>query len=323
MAQYRTRTWKLIFGRPVNVSAGKTTNIYDSMNGPKAGSGGLYEVGSDSGPANIEFSLKKDNSKDPNKGYVTVYNLSQDTVNFLEETQTESLAVVLEAGFDGINVQIFAGTVEKVVDEWDGPTRKTKMVFGDGVINITTSKSSRSYRKGTPLDQVVKDLVSDLGLPVGRIVKAKNKTLQYSMSFSGNTANNLRKLADNNGCTFSVQDGAAYWTVEGKRFGQAVFEISAETGMHGSPKLKNPEGSRRRKKKGSKKSSKEDNGIVVTTALNGAILPESTIYLKSRKYTGFYKVTEVEHKGSLESGEWSTTMTLVEAKGGIIDEDKK
>ena len=93
--------------------------------------------------------------------------------------------------------------------------------------------------------------------------------------------------------------------------------------MHGSPKLKNPEGSRRRKKKGSKKSSKEDNGIVVTTALNGAILPESTIYLKSRKYTGFYKVTEVEHKGNLESGEWSTTMTLVEAKGGIIEEDKK
>ena len=57
MAQYRTRTWKLIFGRPVNVSAGKTTNIYDSMSGPKAGSSGLYEVGSDSGPANIEFSL--------------------------------------------------------------------------------------------------------------------------------------------------------------------------------------------------------------------------------------------------------------------------
>lgn len=325
MAQYRTRTYRLTIGKPVYIGS-KATNISDYTNKSKKDA---YVISNDTGSANIEFSIKKDNSKEPNKGYVTVYNLSDETVSYLDANQRESIAIVLEAGFDGEDQLLFSGTVEFVQDKWEGNTRQTKMILGDATTNIMTAKTSRSYKKGTSLDTVLNDLVSDMKLPIGRIVKFGDRTLQQSMAFTGNAANNLERLALNTGSTFSVQDGAVYWTTQGKRFGKSVFEISADSGMHDSPTPQNPEPAKRRleKKKKSKSKSKkatgaikEDAGLVVVTELNGAIIPESTIYLKSRKYTGFYKVVYLTHKGQLEGGDWTTELGLAETRGGVVEE---
>lgn len=326
MPRYRTRTYRLIIGKPVYIG-NKPTNISKYTN---TGDNNNAYVVTD---ANIEFEVKKDNSKEPNKGYVTVFNLSDETVGYLDSNQRESLAVVLEAGYDDQNQQLFSGTVEFVQDNWKGNTRETKLILGDATNNILTTKSARSYRKGTPLNTVLNDLISDLKLPKGKIVSFGNQTLQYSMAFSGNTANNLQKLAENTGSTFSVQDGAVYWTTQGKRFNKVVFEISAESGMHDSPTPKNPEAAKRRLEKKKKKKAaigekgktrgeiKEDAGLTVTTTLNGAILPESTVFLKSHKYTGFYKVVYLTHKGALEGGDWITELGLSETRGGIVESE--
>uniref|UniRef100_A0AAU8GED5 Baseplate hub n=1 Tax=Salmonella phage vB_SEnST11_KE22 TaxID=3161173 RepID=A0AAU8GED5_9CAUD len=329
MPTYRTRTFRLTIGKPVYIGQ-KPTNISDYTNQDTKNA---YVVSNETGDANIEFEVKKDNSKDPNKGYVTLYNLSDETVSYLDANQRESIAIVLEAGFDGENQMIFSGTVEFVQDKWDGHTRQTKMILGDATTNIMTAKTARSYKKGTPLDTVLNDLISDLKLPIGKVVKFGGQTLQQSMAFTGNAANNLERLAKNTGSTFSVQDGAVYWTTQGKRFKTAVYEISAESGMHDSPTPQNPEPAKRRLEKKSKSKKKpktnkgpsraeikEDAGLVVVTELNGAIIPESTIYLKSQKYTGFYKVVYLTHKGQLEGGDWVSEIGLAETRGGVVEE---
>lgn len=327
MAKYRTRTFKLTFGKPVYI--GKTaTNISKLVN--LGGENNAYYVSNETGPANIEFEIKKDNSKEPNKGYITLYNLSDDTVNYLDANQREAISVVLEAGYDGENQMLFSGTVEFVQDKWDGNTRITKLILGDATNNLLTSKTSRSYRKGTPLDTVLNELISDLRLPTGKVIKFGSATTQQAMAFSGSASQSLAKLAANTGSTFSVQDGAVYWTKQGKRLKQSVFEISSETGMHDSPTPQNPEPAKRRLEKKSKKKKKstgntaaeikEDAGLVVVTALNGAILPESTVYVKSIKYTGFYKVVYLSHKGELEGGDWVTQLGLSETRGGVVEE---
>jgi len=330
MAKYRMRSYRMVIGRPVYIGS-KATNIADHL-----GDGNAYVISNEVGQANIQFEVKKDNSKEPNKGYITVYNLSEDTVNYLDANQRESLAVMLEAGFDGQNTMLFSGTIEFVQDSWEGPTRKTKMILGDATTNLLTAKTSRSYRKGTSLNVILNDLISDLSLPNGRVVPFVAETTTQAMAFSGNAANNLNRLATNTGSTFSVQDGAVYWTKQGKRLKQSVFEISAETGMHDSPTPQNPEPAKRRLEKQKNKKTKtkkadadtrrtsaqikEDAGLVVTTELNGAIIPESTIYLKSLKYTGFYKVVYLTHKGELEGSDWVTELGLSEARGGVVEE---
>lgn len=319
------RTYTLVIGRPV-VIGDKPLNIEKFANTSK---GDAYEIKN----LHIDFSVKKDNSKEPNKGYVTVYNLSDEVVNYLAVNQRESLAVLFYAGYNGDEKLIFSGTVEYVEDDFPQETRQTKFILGDGTLNLTTATTARSYRKGTALNSVLNDLISDLKLPKGRIIDFGSQTLQSSMAFTGNASQNLANLAKNTGSTFSVQDGAVYWTREGSRFNNVMFEISEEGGMVGTPTPKQPSSSKKlikanakdkagEKPKPAKKKKehdiKEDVGMTVSTLLNGAILPESTVYLNTRYHKGFYKVAELTHRGGYETGEWVTELGLVETRGELM-----
>lgn len=319
------RTYTLVIGRPVIIGE-KPVNIEKFANTSK---GDAYEIKN----LHIDFSVKKDNSKEPNKGYVTVFNLSDEVVNYLSVNQRESLAVLFYAGYNGDEKLIFSGTVEYVEDNFPQETRETKFILGDGTLNLTTATTARSYRKGTPLNSVLNDLISDLKLPKGRVIDFGSQTLQTSMAFTGNASQNLANLAKNTGSTFSVQDGAVYWTREGSRFNNVMFEISEEGGMVGTPTPKQPSSSKKlikaqskakagEKPKPSKKKKehdiKEDVGMTVSTLLNGAILPESTVYLNTRYHKGFYKVAELTHRGGYETGEWVTELGLVETRGELM-----
>ena len=103
MAQTTFRTYELVIGRPVYIGD-KPTNI-DKYTPTNKG-GQAYRIVGDGSKEdlNIQFEVKKDNSKEPNKGYVTVCNLSDDTVNYLDANQRESLAVMLYAGYNNQNM---------------------------------------------------------------------------------------------------------------------------------------------------------------------------------------------------------------------------
>lgn len=320
------RTYTLVIGRPV-ILGEKPVNIEKFANTSK---GDAYEIKD----LHIDFNIKKDNSKEPNKGYVTVFNLSDEVVNYLSVNQRESLAVMLHAGYNGDEKLIFSGTVEYVEDNFPQETRETKFILGDGTLNLTTATTARSYRKGTSLNSVLNDLIADLKLPKGRVIDFGNQTLQTSMAFTGTASQNLANLAKNTGSTFSVQDGAVYWTREGSRFNNVMFEISEDGGMVGTPTPKQPSSSKKlikakaKEKAGEKPKApskkqkehdiKEDVGMTVSTLLNGAILPESTVYLNTRYHKGFYKVAELTHRGGYETGEWVTELGLVETRGELI-----
>lgn len=320
------RTYTLVIGRPVYIGE-KAVNIEKYANTNK---GDAYKITD----LNIDFDISKDNSKDPNKASLTIYNLSDEVVNYLSMNQRESLAVLLHAGYDGDEKLMFQGTVEYVEDTFPEETRETKLILGDGTLNLTTTMSSRSYRKGTPVNTVLNDLVSDLKLPKGRIVPFDGDTIDHAMAFTGTASQNLANLARKTGSTFSVQDGTVFWTKEGSRFSNMMFEISEEGGMIGTPTPKQPASAKKankpkpakkktssHKKKNSKAKEhniKEDVGLTVKTRLNGAILPESTVYLNTRYHKGFYKVAYVKHNGTYESGDWVTELGLVETRGELI-----
>jgi hypothetical protein len=302
------RTYSFIIGKSVSF-VGETVNIQDSVDRSDANA---YKV---ENSLQIEYKVIKDSSEKANKAYVTVYNLSDEILGYLKSNQDKSIAAILTAGYDGENTQLFAGTIEFIEDVWDRHTRKTKFIFGDGKENIANAQTARSYRAGTPVSKVVQDLVSDMKLPIGRVANVEG-SLGSSKAFVGNCANTLSKLCKEYGANFSVQDGASYVTVTGKRFESYVYEISEETGMIGSPTPKQPKPVKKTKKK--QDPNKEDVGLTVKTQLLGGVLPQSTIYLKSRDYTGFYKVLRLEHNGSYEGGEWTTSMDLVETNGTLV-----
>ena len=320
------RQYELIIGVPIVLSG--TINMDDYL---KDNEENAYRVTD----LNIDFEIRKDNTHQPNKGYVTLYNLSDSFVEYINQNAGKSLAVLLRAGYTdtGMNT-LFSGEVSFFEDNWDGDliTRKTKLTLGDGELALSTATTARSYRAGTKLNSVLEDLITDLSLPKGQIIKYSDKdVLPSSKSFSGTARENLKNLADATGRTFSVQDSSVYFTVQGKALPKNITILNESSGLIGIPSPRTMSAKQeyelQKKKDKTKKEeikkkyqNKEDVGMTVSCLLNGAILPETTVYIDSKYLKGFFKAIEVIHTGSYEGdgeGSWTTEMKLAEVEGKL------
>lgn len=318
------RTYEVVFGKAITIN---NTAEFDSVINDTPSN--AYRVTD----LHIEFDINKDNTHKANKGSITLYNLSDDIVNYINQNANSKLSILIKAGYNGENQTIFQGEVSFFEDEWTDEvnTRKTKLTLADGETALISATTARSYKTGTLLNNILTDLISDLGLPKGRVIPfGSSDKLSFSKSFTGTASENLKNLAASTGRTFTVQDGTVFFTVQGKALKQTVFELSVDSGLIGIPSVRCMSSKQiyelEKKKDKTKKEevkkkiqNKEDIGFVVTCLLNGAIIPETTVYLKSKYNTGFYKVVEVSHKGSFEGGDWTTEMKLAEVEGKLLE----
>ena len=204
--------------------------------------------------------------------------------------------------------------------------------LGDGELALKTATTARSYRTNTKLNTILDDLISDLALPKGQIIRySDNVVLPFSKSFTGTASENLRNLASSTGRTFSVQDSSVYFTVKGKALPQNIFILNESSGLIGIPTprtmsakqeyiLQQKKDKAKKEELKKKYQNKEDVGLTVSCLLNGAVLPETTVYLDSIYLKGFYKAVEVIHTGSYEGdgeGSWTTEMKLAEVQGKL------
>lgn len=318
------RKYRLIVGLPLSLGSDFNKQINDT----KSNAYVLNEH-------HLEFEILKSNDAQANKGYITITNASDDFVNYLQQNADNHLAVMLDAGYEDQGMTtLFMGGVSHFEDSWDGSLiiRKTKLTLGDGELALSVASTARAYKTGTKLNTILNDLLDDLSIPRGRVISYDDsETLKFSKSFTGRAGDNLRMLGQATGRTFTVQDNSAYFTKVGYGLKQQVIELSAETGLIGIPtprvmsakqqyEIQKKIDKTKKEELKAKYARKEDIGLVVESLLNGALVPELTVYLKSRYITGFYKILEVSHTGSYESdgADWKTELKLAEVAGKLI-----
>lgn len=311
------RAYKLLIGSATNTiqkrtknSAFKSTVDLDTKLGTtEKSSSNLYLLQDHQ----ITFSIKKDNNKDPNQAEIVVYNLSDDTVNYINRGIRNNLAVALAVGYEGEElVMIFKGTIQWVSDTFDSVDRKTTLHCLDGGINIAEARTSRSYPKGTKIKRVVTDLVKDLGTTEGNIHVDNDQTLSSATAMCGNTSHYLEHICKSIDHNVSIQDGSVYVTPRSQMSSARSAYISPETGLIGSPEpFHNDIKPTKKVTKSSKKAKKPTDGVKFKCQMNGAILPEKTIWLKSRDYDCPFKVVSVSHNGDKEGKEWVTEVECV------------
>lgn len=320
------RAYKLLIGSATNTmqkrtknSAFKSTVDLDTKLGSTTkSSSNLYLLEHHQ----ITFSIKKDNNKDPNQAEITVYNLSDDTVNYINRGIRNNLAVALAVGYEGQElIMIFKGTIQWVSDTFERVDRKTVLHCLDGGINIAEARTSRSYPKGTKVSSVVTDLVKDLGTTEGNIHVDSTQTLSSATAMCGNTSHYLEHICKSIDHNVSIQDGSVYVTPRSQMSSARSAYISPETGLIGSPEpFHNDIKPTKKVTKKSKKPKKPTDGVKFKCQMNGAILPEKTIWLKSRDYDGPFKVVSVSHNGDKEGAEWTTEVECVSVSSIITKE---
>lgn len=257
----------------------------------------------------MSFTIKKVASTDPNTCQLTIYNLSGDTRNKLNETG--SILTVL-AGYDkgeGAEI-IFVGNVNLVSTSRDYPDTQTIIEARDGEEALTFTRDSISFKEGVSIKQILKSVIEKFKIGIKTnldLLSFTDKHYNQGFCFTGQLRSLLDKLTKDAGLTWSIQNN------ELKLYGNTSTDqsvavlLNSQTGLLGSPK--------RIKLQKGKKTQKVDidgwklKSLIQPKAEPGGIVVVSSEEIGSNKR---FKIDSVEHNGDNWEGDFQTVMEVIE-----------
>ena len=226
----------------------------------------------------IEFDVAFDDDLEANEAQITVYNLSDNTINKL----TYHAYITVEAGFDDDTGVIFRGYIVKTTTTHEGADKVTAIRCLDDVSERTLEEIT--YAAGTTASYILKDLLNRTGTPIAVF--------------------NMRR-----DWTYSQVCGVSTFVRNGKLYSRHIktgdnigFTLSEDTGLIGSPTSYEEE------------LTAEDfketiNGWDVEMLLQHRISAGAIINLTSIEAKGQYRVRSGRHRYS--NGECVTTAKLM------------
>jgi len=121
----------------------------------------------------IAFKLTKTKKSKGNRAAIQIYNMSPANRGLTLALNTKSgnpqTRVALFGGYGEESKLLFNG-IGLAATEWDAPDWISKFVLTDS-LSLTTRPFEVGYRRGTPIDSIIGDLLKAIGLPTGVIQK--------------------------------------------------------------------------------------------------------------------------------------------------------
>ena len=141
-------------------------------------SSGLFITSDD---LDIEFTVENDTDNKAGQAEIAIYNLSASSKSKIKKGEI----IQLKAGYRDDYGIIFYGTIDKKWDEREGADVKTVIQASDSTKQLWQSGYVvKKYPKGTPVANIVRDMFSMAGVPVGKI-EDPGVVLQKDMIFKG------------------------------------------------------------------------------------------------------------------------------------------
>lgn len=248
--------------------------------------------------ASIERSLVKD----PNKGEVKLYNLSEDTRAFLEGLPVR---VYVTGGYAGDNRLLLVGDVRRGSgSEHDGTEWITTLRLGDGARAIQNARVNHSYRSGTPLLSVLRDVARALHLELPRELVGSpelQSALATGETLSGFAADELTRLLAPFGYSWSVQSGKLQVLRDEQVLVGTERVIEQGDGMIGTPKMKVPTPTRAKKAKKVKRATVEFKHL-----LDGTLVPGLRVHVRGQVLEGAFKLVKIKHVLDTHGSDWQS-----------------
>jgi len=176
-----------------------------------------YEI--ESGGPNelvVEFDIVKDLDEEPNEAEIAIHNLSEGTrlaiSSALDQDMPIEVFCTATMSFQQQLVSAFRGEIEDVSHKYTGPGHETRIIASSQKRNHRAFYIEKSYKKGTPRAQILKDLVAAVGLTEGDISAADTivDSITSSVTFSGPAFAILQEYATDCGIYAYICDGIVY-----------------------------------------------------------------------------------------------------------------
>lgn len=178
----------------------------------------------------VAFNANKTIGGSPNKIDIAIWGLSQKTIQSIRGNLSK---VQVTAGYLSSSNSIglvASGGILSAIPERQGPDVVLKLTALDGYGGMVRGVYSRAFDGRTPLSVVVQDIASNLpGVTVGQI-DVDGQLFQKGQQFSGSTTDQLNRLADQHGFSWSVQDGI-FQAISDKRDSGRDFFFSSESNL--------------------------------------------------------------------------------------------
>lgn len=239
----------------------------------------------------VAFETEKDESPEPNPCHIEIYNLGQE--NRATLSKYRHVPVLLKAGYKGQVGILFQGDLMRCVHMKEGPTWKTILASGDGVLAMQTKRLDKNYAKGTPIKSVIEDLAKQMGLPLGtplEQLKELNTRLSKGFAASGNPMKDLARVLSGKKLKLSVQNQSLQLRKITEPLQKEAIVLRDETGLIASPEI-------------------GTNGeIRVKSLLMAELLPGRKAFIDSSVFKGFALIQSVHFIGATFGADWEAEM---------------
>lgn len=267
-------------------------------------------------PAQIRFRIGMHAYSFLQTAEITVYGLSAENRRLLYERYTD---VRLTAGYRNRYAQIFTGTIYNKTIGRDGAEVYVTLYCRAAGDAWASASVNQSWGNSTPAKEIIEDVAATFGYPIEFIGDFDDLPRAINgMTISQDSKAAMRSLSRNYSFTWSIENNQMIITRlgAGRVAADSIFRISAESGMVGSPRIR-------------------ERGIDVTLKMNPAIRPQDTIevenatgelvfnnpnasFFQDTLGVGRYQVFGVSHVGDYNGDMWDTIIEGINPRVGQL-----
>lgn len=237
----------------------------------------------------IEFDVPFDDNTEPNESKITIYNLSESTINQMRNNDV----LTLNAGYKNDVGLLLSARISSISTAWNGPTKVTTITVLDSQSLDEKQTAQKAYAAGTKGSYILTDLASQLGVPIAVIKIQNDKVYTEGYTVEGKITDKMKEVAKDCGVSVYINKGRLY--IRSLYDGDdAKFTLTSETGLIGSPEWFEEQ---------------DVKGWRVKCLLQHRITTASFIAVKSSTANGTYRVRKGKH--TCTSNGFITEMELV------------
>lgn len=230
----------------------------------------------------VAFNSSKTVSGSPNKTDIAIWGLSQKTIMSIRGNLTKVQVIAGYSSSASSAGLVASGAILSAIPVRQGPDIVLKLVALDGFGGMVRGAYSRAFDGRTPVASVVQDIAGALpGVTIGQI-DVDGQLFQKGQQFSGGTTDQLNRMADQYGFSWSVQDGIFQAISDKRDSGREFLFTSNRNLISAVPLLNGP--------------TAENVGVEITAKFDARMKPGDRMTISSHinpSLNGSYKSTSV------------------------------
>lgn len=240
----------------------------------------------------INFSFEKTMDASANKGSISIYNLSDNSISFIKDAQGEA-KVDLEIGYlgrgDGVRGILCRGDIISVAVNRTRPDKVTVLEVGEGQTNLNDGRVAKTYKTGTPWRDALMNGISSMQVNLSNNMKTFiNDSFMDAMPESFQAAGPIKDII-----TKITQRFGFSWSIQNDEFIINEYQNpnDALTLDYNSGLLNEPQ-------------EKDNTSLSIRALLDPRLVPGRIIQLQGTRFDGLWQLQKGKYSGDNFTGDW-------------------